>query len=91
MFKELKSEDLIKFLDLFKAVGVIITAKESCRIKTNIEIIKNKFITFIFFKPMLHKIISSFCLLNFNIESIKASKKDKGMNLVRIFVTFKKE
>ena len=80
-----------KFLDLLREFGVIKTAKESWVIKANIEMKKNKFANFILFNPVVHKIISSFCLSNFKIETTKARRKDIGINLVSILVMFNNE
>ena len=88
---ELKLDILISDLDLFKELGVIKVAKQSCIIKINNENTKNKLTIFILFSPEVHKITSSLCLSNFCIDNDKARRKDKGINFVIIFVTLKNE
>jgi len=48
-------------------------------------------IIFILFKPEVHRTISSFSLSNFKMVKTKASKKDKGINFVKIFGIFNNE
>ena len=50
------------------------------KIKTNIEIKNNKLTTCIFFTPEVHKIINSLSRKCFNMNIVKVSKNDKGIN-----------
>ena len=83
---EFSVDELTNDLDLFKAKGVINVEKMIWIKSINNEIRKKRFINFILFNPVVHKIISSFCLSNFTIDSVKANKKESGINFVIILV-----
>ena len=69
---------MIRVLDLFKAVGVIIVEKMRYTISTIKDILIKRFVIFDFAMPDVHKTNSSFCRSNLTIVSSIANKKLKG-------------
>ncbi len=88
---ESKSDCRTNSRDLFNEEGVMNVAKHSCINKNKKEIKKNKLATFILLSPIDQRAISSFCFSNFIIDRAKANRKDRGINLVIMFVMFKNE
>ena len=74
-----------------RELGVTKVAKNIWNNKANIETRKKRLTSFILFTPAVHKIINSFCLSNFKIETTNERRKEIGINFVIMFVTFKSE